>query len=78
MAGYDNLEIDLRTLKKSALVCDIVYKPLMTNLLLQAEKQGNSIVTGIGMLAHQGVMGFEKWFGEKPKVSQELINKLTK
>lgn len=72
----EELEIDLRHLKKSALVCDIVYKPLMTNLLKAATAQGNPIVTGIGMLVYQGLVGFEKWFNTKP--DQALINRIVR
>ncbi|MES2677025.1 MAG: shikimate dehydrogenase [Pseudomonadota bacterium] len=78
MVGKDELTIDLRNLKKSALVCDIVYKPLITKLLEQAQNQGNPIVTGIGMLIYQGVVGFEKWFAIKPVVDQKLIDEMIK
>ena len=77
MVEKEELEIDLKTLKKSALVCDIVYKPLMTNLLLQAKRNGNPIITGIGMLIYQGLVGFEKWFGVVPEVDDHLIQKIT-
>jgi shikimate dehydrogenase len=72
MSGQEPLQIDLKNLQKSAIVYDIVYKPLMTDLLLTAEKNGNKITTGIGMLVHQALIGFEAWFKEKPKVSEEL------
>ncbi len=76
MVGKEELEIDLSDLKKSALVSDIVYKPLMTKLLLQAEKQNNPIVNGIGMLIYQGSIGFEKWFGIKPDDELLLVEKM--
>ena len=76
MVGKEELEIDLQNLKKSALICDIVYKPLMTNLLKSATAQGNPICTGIGMLIYQGLVGFERWFGMKPKIDQKLIDEL--
>jgi len=76
MVGKEELEINLNDLKKSALVCDIVYKPLLTKLLKTAQQQGNAISTGIGMLVYQGLIGFEKWFGVKPSVDQKLINKM--
>jgi len=78
MVGKEELEIDLGDLKKSALVCDIVYKPLMTKLLNQAKQQGKPISTGIGMLIYQGLMGFEKWFGIKPMVDQKLTDEMIK
>ncbi|MCE3255166.1 MAG: shikimate dehydrogenase [Rickettsiaceae bacterium] len=76
MQGKEELEIDLTSLKKTALVCDIVYKPLMTKLLVEAEKRGNPIVTGIGMLIFQGLIGFEKWFEAKPVVDQKLFDEM--
>lgn len=78
MSGKDELEIDLNNLKKSALVCDIVCKPLMTKLLKQAQQQGNLTVTGIGMLVYQGVIGFEKWFKIKPEVDKKLLDEMIK
>jgi shikimate dehydrogenase len=77
MVEKEELEIDLKTLKKSALVCDIVYKPLMTNLLLQAKQNGNPIITGIGMLIYQGLIGFERWFGVMPEVDDDVILQIT-
>lgn len=76
MKGQDELEINLKDLKKSALVCDIVYKPLMTKFLTIAQNQGNPICTGIGMLIYQGIIGFEKWFGKKPEIDKALITKM--
>lgn len=62
MQGQSPLNIDLWPLPKSALVTDIIYKPLMTQLLLAAQNNGNPIVTGIGMLIQQALVGFEKWY----------------
>jgi shikimate dehydrogenase len=45
---------------------------LKTPLLCAAEAQGFKIVDGLGMLLHQAVPGFEKWFGHRPKVDQDL------
>lgn len=78
MIGQESLNLDLSNLKKTAIVYDIVYKPLMTNLLLDAKKNGNEIVTGIGMLVGQALIGFEAWFKKKPEIDHELINELLK
>ncbi len=51
---------------------DIVYVPLKTAFLQQAEVQGVATVDGLGMLLHQAVPGFEKWFGVRPLVDLEL------
>jgi shikimate dehydrogenase len=65
-------EIDFTIMQQGALVTDIVYVPLKTQFLLQAEGQGLAIADGLGMLLHQAVPGFEKWFGVRPTVDEEL------
>lgn len=72
MAGQQPLELDLRALPTAATVYDIVYVPLMTELLKAARQRGNRIVDGIGMLLHQARPGFKAWFGQDPQVTPEL------
>jgi len=62
------LRVSLDLLGKGAVVTDIVYNPLMTPFLQAAQKRGCTIVDGLGMLLHQGVPGFERWFGKRPEV----------
>jgi shikimate dehydrogenase len=76
MLGQEPLRINLKNLKKSSMVYDIVYKPLITDLLNSANLQGNKIITGIGMLLHQALIGFEAWYKTKPEIDQEIIKKL--
>lgn len=72
MHGQGLLEIDLFDLPKTALVNDIVYVPLCTNLLEKAQAHGCQVVDGIGMLLHQARPGFEAWFGTDPHVTDDL------
>lgn len=72
MTGKPALDIDLATLPADAIVADIVYSPLETKLLAAAGARGNRIVDGLGMLLHQAVPGFERWFGVRPEVTPEL------
>ncbi len=72
MTGQPPLEIDLKPMKKDATVYDIVYVPLETPLLAAARKRGLRTVDGLGMLLHQAVPGFERWFGVRPQVSGTL------
>jgi shikimate dehydrogenase len=74
MIGQSSLEIDLSALPTAAIVADIVYAPLKTPLIIQAENRGLRTVTGLGMLLHQAVIGFEKWFGAKPLVTSQLYD----
>jgi shikimate dehydrogenase len=72
MSGQPPLEIALDDLPKAALVNDIVYSPLETDLLARARARGNPVVDGLGMLLHQGRPGFEAWFGVAPQVTSDL------
>ncbi len=72
MSGKPPLEIDISAAHKSTLVTDIVYAPLYTDLLKQAQENGMQVITGIGMLLHQARPGFEKWNGVMPHVDKEL------
>jgi shikimate dehydrogenase len=72
MVGQDPLEMSLEGLSPSALVADIVYRPLETDLLARARARGNACVDGLGMLLHQARPGFAAWFGEEPQVTPEL------
>jgi shikimate dehydrogenase len=72
MAGAPALDIDLSAIGLNATVSDIVYHPLETDLLRQAKEGGWKTVDGLGMLLHQAVPGFEKWFGLRPEVSPGL------
>lgn len=71
MTGNAALRIPLDGLTKGTLVTDIVYSPLRTRLLDEAEAAGCTVVDGLGMLLHQGVPGFERWFGVRPEVDDE-------
>jgi shikimate dehydrogenase len=72
MDGEPAPAIDFSPIASDAVVTDIVYVPLKTPLLRQAEEQGFRIVDGLGMLLHQAVPGFEKWFGRRPVVDETL------
>lgn len=72
MQGQPPLEVDLAPLRASAVVSDIVYVPLETLLIQAAKARGLRAVCGVGMLLHQAVPGFERWFGIRPCVTAEL------
>ena len=72
MQGEAPLEIDLEAAADDLLVTDIVYIPLETPLLALARARGLSTVDGLGMLLHQAAPGFERWFGRRPEVTEEL------
>ncbi|MDX8467736.1 shikimate dehydrogenase [Mesorhizobium sp. VK23B] len=72
MHGNEALAADPAGLPGHAIVTDIVYVPLETPLLAAARARGLKTVDGLGMLLHQAVPGFERWFGKRPEVTPEL------
>ncbi|MDP6708666.1 MAG: shikimate dehydrogenase, partial [Alphaproteobacteria bacterium] len=72
MEGQPPLALDLGCLPTEAVVNDIVYTPLETDLLAAARRRGNRVVDGLGMLLHQARPGFEAWFGTAPAVTAAL------
>jgi len=76
MTGQQSLPPELvgfvHRMNRKAIVNDIVYIPLETQLLALANRLGFETVDGLGMLLHQAVHGFEHWFGVKPEVTEEL------
>ncbi len=78
MTGQPPLETDIGALRASALVADIVYAPLKTALLKDAEMKGHAIVDGLAMLMHQAVPGFREWFGGEAVVDDDLRAELVK
>ncbi|RNF34675.1 shikimate dehydrogenase [Paracoccus methylarcula] len=71
MRGKQPLRIPLDALSPDALVTDLVYTPLITPFLAEAQARGCRIVDGLGMLLHQAAPGFERWFGQRPTVDDE-------
>ncbi len=72
MSGQPTLDLPLDRLAPGAVVNDIVYVPLKTDLLAQATAAGYTAVDGLGMLLHQARPGFEAWFGRRPAVTDTL------
>lgn len=72
MKGVGSPELNLSRCRGSTVVSDVVYIPLETPFLAEARRHGLATVDGLGMLLHQAVPGFEKWFGVRPEVTPEL------
>lgn len=68
MIGKPAMRVPLDGLRRGAVVTDLVYAPLKTDLLAAAEQAGCITVDGLGMLLHQAVPAFERWFGKRPEV----------
>lgn len=72
MKDEGELGLDFSAANKDCVIADIVYVPLETGLLKDARAHGLRTVDGLGMLLHQAVPGFERWFGVRPEVTAEL------
>lgn len=71
MVGQAELRVPLDGLRPETVVTDLVYTPLETKLLETARLAGCRTVDGLGMLLHQAVPGFERWFGHRPVVDEK-------
>ncbi|MGA9466234.1 MAG: shikimate dehydrogenase [Exiguobacterium marinum] len=78
--GMDNQStpLSLEGLRQNTVVCDIIYRPLITPMIREAEHRGAVVVTGVGMFVGQGALSFEKWTGVKPDetIGKKLIEGL--
>jgi shikimate dehydrogenase len=72
MVGKQEMRVPLDALAPGMLVSDLVYTPLQTKLLRAATEAGATPVDGLGMLLHQAVPAFERWFGIRPEVDDAL------
>jgi shikimate dehydrogenase len=72
----DSLPISLKHLNPDSFVADIIYNPLKTPFLLQAEEKGCHIMNGVGMFVYQGAIAFEKWTGVTPN-TERMIGLIT-
>lgn len=70
MLGKPELRVPLDGFKPGMVVTDLVYNPLKTAFLQEAEAQGCTVVDGLGMLIYQAVPAFERWFGLRPPVDE--------
>jgi shikimate 5-dehydrogenase len=62
-------------------VMDVIYNPLKTQLLQDAQKAGCTVLSGLDMFIHQGAEQLKRWTGQAPprdlmrKVVQEALEK---
>ncbi len=71
----DQTPVDSDLLRPGLIVFDIVYNPIKTRLLKEAEAAGAETISGVEMLVWQGALAFEKWTGLKAPV--ELMREET-
>ena len=76
MVGCDELQFSLSKANENTTIVDLVYNPINTPLLVEAHKKGCHVVNGIGMLLNQAIPGFNEWYGVKPTITKELLNRV--
>lgn len=64
----DPLPLDASLLRRELTVCDLIYNPVQSRLLAEAEAAGARAINGLGMLLWQGVLAFEHWTGREAPV----------
>ena len=72
MVGKPEFRVPLDALSANAVVTDLVYTPLQTAFLSHAKDIGCTTVDGLGMLIYQAAPAFERWFGMRPDVDEEV------
>ena len=72
MAGQPDLDLDFDDVADGTIAADSVYAPLLTPFVQAARARGLLVSDGLGMLLHQAVPGFERWFGVRPRVTAQL------
>ncbi|UCF99555.1 MAG: shikimate dehydrogenase [Spirochaetaceae bacterium] len=74
----EHTPVNKEFLHKDLLVCDLIYNPLKTRLLLDAEEAGCRTMNGIDMAIIQGIKGFALMTGlpEPAAIMRETMYKL--
>ncbi|OAS84999.1 MULTISPECIES: shikimate dehydrogenase [Metabacillus] len=68
--NIDQKPLSLNNAKQSVVVSDIVYNPIKTALLQEAEERGLTIHNGVGMFVHQAALAFNLWTGLEPSIEK--------
>jgi len=62
-------DIEYNSVSPSMVVCDVIPNPPQTRFLQEAQARGARTLDGLGMLVHQGAIGFTLWTGYPAPVS---------
>jgi shikimate dehydrogenase len=72
LAGEGTLDVPLEATPDSAVIMDMVYKPLVTPFLAQAQRLGRRTVDGLEMLIRQAAPSFEAFYGRPPPADLDV------
>jgi shikimate dehydrogenase len=76
MKGQPAMDYQLGVLPRGVVVCDLVYTPVHTPLLLNARMEGLKTVDGLGMLIHQAAPAFRRFFDVDPPMDADTMARL--
>ena len=77
MVGKSSLNRNIINLVKSSKsVIDIVYNPIITDLLKKADLENKNYIGGLTMLVEQAKPSFERWTGKKIIIDKGLYKKI--
>jgi shikimate dehydrogenase len=65
----DETILSRAALRRFEWVVDLIYNPLRTRLLREAELEGCRVRSGLGMLVRQGAEQFRLWTGKEPPLA---------
>ncbi|MDM5302575.1 shikimate dehydrogenase [Bacillus subtilis] len=68
--NVNDVPISLQRAPSSAVVCDIVYNPIQTALLKEANQKGLKTLDGVGMFVEQAALSFQLWTGQEPDIEK--------
>lgn len=75
--NIEDIPMEVKLLDENCVVCDIIYKPLETKLLKEAESRGLKTIKGLGMLINQALLSEEIWLNRKI-IREDIEEKLSK
>jgi shikimate dehydrogenase len=62
--------VDMNSITRSMLVCDVIPNPPRTRFLIEATGRGAKTLDGLGMLVYQGAIAFTLWTGKDAPIAQ--------
>ena len=72
----EKFEFNYNFLKEAKIFYDLIYNPVKTAFLIDAEKLGHKIINGRDMFLYQAQKAFSLWHNIVPEIDKKLINHL--
>ncbi len=72
LGGEPGLDLPLEASPETAVMMDMVYKPLVTPFLAEAQRLGRPTVDGLEMLVRQAAPSFEAFYGAPPPAEVDV------